>query len=80
MSNSGTCHCGKTVYCIQGDLSEQLTKCTCSFCLKRGTLLAYYEPVRILGTTSANDGAAFRWNATQVAHDICQVCGCAHLR
>jgi hypothetical protein len=76
MSKTGTCHCGRTVYCMQDKLPENLTKCACSFCLKRGTLLVQCEQVQIQVT----DDAVFRWNATQVAHFICQVCGCAHIR
>jgi hypothetical protein len=79
MSNTGICHCGKTVYCIQGELPDKLTKCTCAFCLKRGTLLAYYEPVQFQATAPATDDATFRWNTMQVGHYICQVCGCAHI-
>jgi hypothetical protein len=80
MSKTGTCHCGKTVFCIQGELPERLTKCTCSFCSKRGTLLAYYEPSQFQTTTSAIDDATFHWISKQAAHHICQVCGCAHIR
>jgi len=37
---TGKCHCGKTAFRIDGDLREQLTRCICSFCAKRGALLA----------------------------------------
>ena len=36
MPITGSCHCGKTAYEIAGDIPPSLTRCTCSFCSKRG--------------------------------------------
>ncbi|WP_367850114.1 GFA family protein [Rhodoferax sp. WC2427] len=74
---TGACHCGKTAFRIDGDLPVELTRCTCSFCAKRGALLAYYAPAQFHVITLPTDDATYRWNTLQVAHHFCPVCGCA---
>jgi hypothetical protein len=44
MTLTGRCHCGRNVFEVDGELPEALTRCTCSFCSKRGHLYAYYTP------------------------------------
>jgi hypothetical protein len=76
MSVTGSCHCGKTAFDIDGDIPPELTRCTCSFCAKRGALWAYYEPAQFRLTTPAEDQATYRWNTRKVAHNFCPQCGC----
>ncbi len=77
MAITGSCHCGKTAFRIDGEVPAELTRCTCSFCAKRGALLAYYEPSRFQLTTAGSDDATYRWNTKLVAHHFCAACGCA---
>ena len=37
MPIAGSCHCGKTAFEIDCETPAKLTRCTCSFCSKRGT-------------------------------------------
>jgi hypothetical protein len=76
MMITGRCHCGKTAFRIEGDLPEKITRCTCSFCAKRGALWAYYQPSQFQLTTPATDDAIYRWNTKLVAHHFCPDCGC----
>lgn len=76
MTLSGRCHCGKTAFEIDGELPAQLTRCTCSFCSKRGALWAYYTPQQFKRTTPHQDEATYRWQTRQVAHNFCPTCGC----
>ncbi len=76
MPITGSCHCGKTAFEIDGKIPEKLTRCTCSFCSKRGTLYAYYEPTQFRLMTPATDIATYRWNTKKVAHNFCPTCGC----
>ena len=71
----GSCHCGKTSFEIEGDVPQQLTRCTCSFCAKRGVLYAYYRPEQFKLTVSAQDDGVYRWNSKLVAHHFCKNCG-----
>ena len=77
MTIKGSCHCGKTAFEIQGDIPEQLTRCTCSFCSKRGALYAYYAPSQFRLITSPTEVATYRWRSKLVAHNFCPTCGCA---
>lgn len=76
MTVTGNCHCGKTAFSIAGEIPAKLTRCTGSFCSKRGVLWAYYEPRQFQLTTQASDDATYRWHTELVAHHLCPVCGC----
>ena len=76
MTITGSCHCGKVAFTIEGDIPPELTRCTCSFCSKRGTLYAYFEPSMFLLTSPETDSAIYRWNTKMVAHNFCANCGC----
>jgi hypothetical protein len=76
MTVTGKCHCGKTAFEIDGKIPPTLTRCTCSFCAKRGHLYAYYEPAQFRLTTPTTDLATYRWQTKLVAHHFCPVCGC----
>ena len=76
MPITGRCHCGKVAFAIDGDIPSVLTRCTCSFCAKRGLLHAYFAPRQFRLTTPQADGATYRWNTKQVAHHFCPTCGC----
>jgi hypothetical protein len=77
MTITGSCHCGNTAFRIEGDIPEKLTRCTCSFCSKRGALLAYYQPGQFQITTTTAVVATYRWHSRLVAHHFCPQCGCA---
>jgi len=76
MTITGSCHCGNTAFSIEGELPASLTRCTCSFCAKRGALVAYYQPGQFAMTETSGD-AIYRWNTKLVAHHFCATCGCA---
>jgi len=77
MPITGSCHCGANAFEIEGEIPEKLTRCTCSFCAKRGALLAYFQPEQFKLTTLAGNLATYRWNSKLVAHNFCPTCGCA---
>ena len=76
MPITGRCHCGKVAFAIDGDMPPVLTRCTCSFCAKRGQLYAYFAPRQFRLTSPEANGAVYRWNTKQVAHHFCPTCGC----
>ena len=75
MTLTAHCHCGRTAFEINGELPEKLTRCTCSFCSKRGHLYAYFKPDQ-LTVTQADSDAVYRWNSKKVANHFCSACGC----
>lgn len=72
---TGRCHCGAIAFEIDGVIPDALTRCTCSFCSKRGHLYAYYEPRQFRQTRGEADGT-YRWQTKLVAHHFCSACGC----
>jgi hypothetical protein len=76
MTIKGSCHCGKVAFEIEGVIPDKLTRCTCSFCAKRGALVAYYAPDQF-NLTSASSLGTYRWRSKQVAHHYCSNCGIA---
>ena len=77
MTITGSCHCGKAAFRIEGALPAKLTRCTCSFCAKRGALVAYYSPHKFRVTTPASNETIYRWHTQLVTHHFCSTCGCA---
>jgi hypothetical protein len=76
MPLKGSCHCGATQFEIPS-APETLTRCTCSFCAKRGALLAYY-PARDFKLLTARDRVStYQWRSYTVQHHHCAICGCA---
>lgn len=75
MTLTGRCHCGRTTIEIDGELPEKLTRCTCSFCSKRGHLYAYYKPEQV-NFPDADSDAVYRWGSTRIANHFCAACGC----
>ena len=71
MPITGSCHCGGTAFEIEGEVPERLTRCTCSFCAKRGALHAYFQPHQFKLTTPAGNVMTYRWNSKLVAHNFC---------
>jgi hypothetical protein len=76
MAITGSCHCGKVAFRVDGGIPETLTRCTCSFCAKRGSLYAYFEPAQFELTTPPENGASYRWQTKMVSHNFCPICGC----
>jgi hypothetical protein len=79
MPTTGRCHCGSVAFEIDGEIPAQLTRCTCSFCSKRGQLYAYYAPAQVRLLTSSAATATYRWNSKRIAHQFCPTCGCGIL-
>ena len=75
MAIIGSCLCGKTAFRIDGDIPPALTRCTCSYCAKRGALWAYFRPEQFHLVTPHENLATYRWNTKSVAHHFCAACG-----
>jgi hypothetical protein len=60
MTISGSCHCKATVFEVS-EAPANVTKCTCSFCSKRGALWAYYAPSQFSLLTPQANLSTYRW-------------------
>ena len=75
MTLKGSCYCGSTKFEVT-EAPETVTRCTCSFCSKRGALWAYYDLAHFTLLTPRDTVATYRWNSKMVAHNFCPTCGC----
>jgi hypothetical protein len=71
----GSCHCRATQFTVAAP-PQQVFRCTCSFCAKRGPLWAYYEPADFQLTTARDRVSTYQWKSYQVQHHHCAICGC----
>ena len=75
MPITARCHCGRNALEVDGELPEKLTRCTCTFCSKRGHLYAYFRPEQ-LKVVQADSDTVYRWQSKTVANHFCSACGC----
>jgi hypothetical protein len=74
MPVKGRCHCGA----IQFEVTEtpkELTSCNCSFCVRRGALVAYYKPEQFKLLTAPSRVWTYQWGTYAGKHNYCPVCG-----
>ena len=57
MAVKGSCHCGATQFTV-ARRPETVTRCTCSFCTKRGALWAYQNQEDDFVLSTARDRVA----------------------
>jgi hypothetical protein len=74
MSLKGKCHCGATAFEVT-QAPKAVTRCTCTFCSKRGSLWAYYEPEQFKLLSDRNR-VAYSTNPEIQKHFFCGICGC----
>ena len=74
MAIKGKCHCGATEFEVS-EAPTSVTRCTCSFCAKRGGLWAYYEPQQFKLISAREQGRYSK--APEIhTHFHCALCGC----
>lgn len=74
MSYQGGCHCGKVRFSVDIDLSSPIT-CNCSYCAKRGSILAFTPEENFTLESGAADLTAYRFNTGAIEHLFCAACG-----
>ena len=71
----GACHCGAQRF--SAPAPDEVTRCTCSTCTKRGTLAAYYAPEVVTLNLTPEQLTAYQWGDRMMTFFHCAVCGCA---
>ncbi|MGB3646033.1 MAG: GFA family protein [Mesorhizobium sp.] len=74
MAYQGGCHCGKVRFSVDVDLSHPIT-CNCSYCSKRGSILAFTPATNFSLEKGADDLTEYRFNTKTIAHLFCAGCG-----
>jgi hypothetical protein len=73
---SGSCHCGKVTFEVEGAPAEAL-ECNCSHCSRKGFLLWFVPREHLRTGTSIDQLASYRFNRHVIDHRFCPDCGCA---
>ena len=76
MTVKGSCHCGATQFTV-AKRPQSVTRCTCSFCSKRGALWAYLDDEGDFTLTTSRDRVStYQWRSYTIEHHHCAICGC----
>jgi len=71
---TGSCHCGKTKYEVEGEL-KQVLSCNCSICRRKGSLLWFLPYDRFHLTTPDTNLKTYEFNKHVIKHRFCTTCG-----
>ncbi|MBU0604163.1 MAG: GFA family protein [Gammaproteobacteria bacterium] len=74
MKYSGSCHCGKVAFDVEGELTGAMS-CNCSICQRKGALM-WFVPREALTLRTPQDAlATYTFNKHHIQHRFCPVCG-----
>ena len=74
MRYTGSCHCGKVAFEVEGKIDSALA-CNCSMCGRRGSLLWFVPHDRLTLLTPEKDAATYTFNKHVIKHRFCPNCG-----
>jgi hypothetical protein len=78
MNYTGTCHCGKVAFEVEGVL-EQVMECNCTHCSRKGYLLWFVDRDKVQLKVPSENLATYTFNKHVIQHHFCPTCGCAPL-
>jgi hypothetical protein len=75
-SYNGSCHCGAIKFSFEAEPITKGTRCNCSFCSKRGTVM-HLLPAEANFRIDAQEGALnfYQWDKKRAKHYFCKTCG-----
>ena len=74
MKYKGSCHCGKVMFEVEGDLNGA-TACNCSICSRKGSLLWFVPRERLHLLTAEDAIGSYTFNKHVIKHRFCPTCG-----
>jgi hypothetical protein len=76
MVRSGKCHCGAVEFQVELENGlEDLRRCNCSLCRRKGAIMASVPVDRLEVTKGADMLTTYQWNTNAARHYFCKVCG-----
>ena len=79
MNNSlfqGSCHCGRINFQVKDTrISEDLYKCNCSLCKKKGIVMKPLEKNLFKLIKGEEFLSSYKWNKLIAEHFLCKICG-----
>jgi hypothetical protein len=74
MKHTGSCHCGKIRFEVEGDIKEAMA-CNCSICSRKGSLMWFVPRHHLTLKTPASDLSTYTFNKHVIQHHFCSTCG-----
>ena len=74
MKYTGSCHCGKVAFEVEGNIDGALA-CNCSICQRKGSLLWFVPRAEFQLKTPDDEIASYTFNRHVIKHRFCPVCG-----
>ncbi|MBI1200082.1 MAG: GFA family protein [Phenylobacterium sp.] len=71
---SGSCHCGAVRFRGEAEIDE-LTRCDCSLCRRRGALMAKVHESALTIEAGEDALVLYQWNTRRARHWFCGRCG-----
>ena|SRR5579859_2715628 len=74
MKYTGSCHCGKVAYEVEGDINGVIS-CNCSMCQRKGALLWFVPREKLVLRTPQSEMGTYLFNKHVINHYFCRTCG-----
>src|SRR4051812_28684715 len=73
-THTGSCHCGKVAYEVDGEIDQALA-CNCSICRRKGSLLWFVPMTQFRLKTPDENAGTYLFNKHVIRHRFCPECG-----
>lgn len=75
-TEKGSCHCGAVGFEVDlEDGYENVRRCNCSICSRKGAIMAAVPLDRLRVTRGADKLSLYQWNTKTARHYFCSICG-----
>jgi len=74
MVYTGSCHCGRIRFEVEGEVDSGLA-CNCSICSRKGSLLWFVPREQLKLLTPEDAASTYTFNQHVIRHRFCPTCG-----
>lgn len=74
MKYTGSCHCGRVEFEVEGEIDQGLS-CNCSICWRKGSLLWFVPRDALTLLTPEENASTYTFNKHAIKHRFCPICG-----
>jgi len=74
MIYTGSCHCGRVAFEVEGTVDSALS-CNCSICQRKGSLLWFVPRDKLRLLTPEENASTYTFNKHAIKHRFCPNCG-----
>lgn len=74
MRYTGSCHCGRIAFEVEGEL-QGVVECNCSICSRKAALMWFVPRASLKLLTQQDAASTYQFNRHVIQHHFCPVCG-----